>query len=189
MVLPFTDQQCFFVAILAFIVIGFIRGWKRELISLVAVLLAVFLIRPDSGRGFSQFISRLPQIFSFLITGSQANAPQPDASTSNFLGGPWGSIVLFMAIVLLGYFLGNKAFPKPGVPQERFLGVIPGIISGAFVMAYLSSMIPKSPSGQSLLSVAVQAPDPANYIPVLFLIAIVAVIIALVAARAKQAKK
>lgn len=60
MSLPFTDQQCFFIAIVIFAVIGFQRGWRREVVSLAFILLAVLLVRPDSSRAVSEFLSRLP---------------------------------------------------------------------------------------------------------------------------------
>jgi hypothetical protein len=91
---------------------------------------------------------------------------------------------VFLLIVGLGYYIGNRAFPKPGMPQERFVGIVPAIISGAFILAYLSSMLPRS--NGNLVTVAVQAPDPANYVPVIFAIAIVSLVVALVAARAKK---
>jgi len=187
MSLPFTETQCFDVAIRVFIVVGFQRGWRRELVSLVFVLLGIFLIRPDSGKTFSEFLTRLPQVFGFLVTGSSGSNAQPPAQATDFFLGPWGAIILFAAIVGLGYFIGNKAFPKPGTPQERSIGIIPGIVERGFIIAYLSSLIPKTANGQSLFTVAVQAPDPGNFVPVLFLIAIVAVIVALIAARAKKA--
>ena len=72
------------------------------------------------------------------------------------------------------------------MPQERFVGIVPAVISGAFVLAYLNSYFPKDSTGQSLFTVAVQPPDPGNYVPVIFVIAVVAVVIALIAARAKK---
>ena len=182
--LPFTDQQCFFVVMLAFIVIGFQRGWRRELVSLVFVLLGVFLVRPDSSRTFAQFLARLPGTITFFMTGT----PQPSVAgpTTTPLGA-WGSLLLFAIVMGIGYFVGNKAFPaKPATPHERFIGIVPAVISGAFVLAYFSSFFPKNAAGQSLFTVAVQPPDPANYVPVIFVIAVVAVVIALIAARAKK---
>jgi hypothetical protein len=183
MSLPFTEQQCFFVAILAFVVIGFQRGWRRELVSLVFVLLAVFLIRPDSGRTFGQFLSRLPAVLAYLLGGNSAPPSATPEAVTGFLG-PWGPLLVFLLIVGLGYYIGNRAFPRPGMPQERFVGIVPAIISGAFILAYLSSMLPRSQG--NLVTVAVQAPDPANYVPVIFAIAIVSLVVALVAARAKK---
>jgi hypothetical protein len=183
MSLPFTEQQCFFVAILAFAVIGFQRGWRRELVTLVFVLLAFFLIHPDSSRSLGQFLARLPSVFAYLLGGSAAPQTATADQVTTFLG-PWGPLLLFAAIIALGYYIGNKAFGKPGTPQERFIGVIPAIIYGAFILAYLSSILPKSQG--NLVTVAAQWPDPSNYVPVIFAIAIVALIVALVAARAKK---
>lgn len=184
MSLPFTDQQCFFIAILAFAVAGFQRGWRRELVSLVFVLLAVFLVRPDSSKSFALFLARLPGTFAFLITGKQQPAVSPP--DNGFLG-PLGSLLLFAVIVAIGYFVGNKAFPaKPGTTHERFIGIVPAIVSGAFVLAFLSNFFPKNPAGQSQFMIAVQPPDPSNYVPAIFVIAVVAVIVALIAARTKK---
>lgn len=183
MSLPFTEQQCFFVAILAFVVIGFQRGWRRELVTLVFVLLAFFLVHPDAGRSLGEFLARLPSVFAYLLGGSAAPQTATADQVSNFLG-PLGPLLIFAAIVALGYYIGNRAFPKPTAPFERFIGIIPAVIYGAFILAYLSSILPKSQG--NLVTVAVQAPDPSNYVPVIFAIAIVALVIALVAARAKK---
>lgn len=183
MVLPIDSQQCFFVVILAFIVIGFVRGWRRELVSLVFILLAVFLVRPDTSRTFAQFLSRLPTTFGYLI-GNPNAAPAISASPGALT--PFWSLVIFIGVVLLGYYIGNRAFPKPGVPQERFIGIVPAIVSGAFVMGYLSNYL-TSQSGQPRMVVAVPAPDPVSYVPLLLIIAILAVVIGLIAARAKKA--
>lgn len=182
MSLPFTEQQCFFVAILVFVVIGFQRGWRRELVSLVFVLLAVFLVRPDSARTFGLFLARLPAVFAYLVGGSaQANTFSPDAAG---LLGPWGLLLIFALVIILGYYIGNRAFPRPAAPQERFIGIVPAIISGAFILAYLTSVLPKS--GGNQVTLALEAPDPSNFIPVIFVIAIIALMVGLVAARAKK---
>lgn len=183
--LPFTDQQCFFVAMLAFIVVGFQRGWRREVITLVFVLLAVFLVRPDSSKVFGQFFSRLPSTLGFLFTGSAQNGSSGSANT-NFLG-PWGALLVFALIIALGYYVGNRAFPqKPATPTERFIGVVPAVVYGAFILAYLGSFFPKDAAGRALFTVAIQPPDPGNYVAVIFVIAVVALVVALIAARAKK---
>lgn len=186
MSLPFTDQQCFFVAILVFAVAGFQRGWRRELVSLVFVLLAVFLVRPDSSKTFGQVLARLPGTFSFLVSGSaQGNAGNVGNAVGGFMG-PLGSLLIFLAIGVIGYLVGNRAFGKPTTPQERFIGIIPATISGAFVLAFLSNFFPKDATGRSLFTVAIQPPDPGNYLPVIFVIAVVSLVVALIAARTKK---
>lgn len=183
MSLPFTSQQCFFVAILAFIVIGFVRGWRRELVSLVFVLLAAVLIRPGTNNTIGHFIARIPSTLGYLVSGSSGNSSTSTSST-NFLG-PWGTILMFALVVVLGYFVGNKAFPRPTQPAERFIGVIPGVISGAFIMGYLvsSGFFGSKPS----LNIVLTPPDPSNYVPIIFIVAVAASIIALIVSRTKKA--
>ncbi len=186
--LPFTSQQCFFVAVLVFIVIGFQRGWRRELLTLIFVLLAVILIRPGSNGGFiGSLFARIPALLAYLFTGSTGTAATTNATTSNFLG-PWGTLLGFIGVVALGYFIGQRAFPKPINPTERFIGIVPSVISGAFVLGYLTSgnFFAKNQQGQSFFSVVVQPPDPTNYIPVIFAIAVIAVVVGLIAGRAKK---
>ena len=177
MSLPFTGQQCFFIAMLVFIVLGFQRGWRRELVSLVFVLLASVLINPGTSDNVSGFLGRVPAIFAYMTNSAP---PQTNTSAVSFLSGPVWSLIIFIAVVVLGYVVGNKAFPRPTAPQDRFLGVILGVVSGAFILAYLSNYMP---------SVTVDLADssPSNYIPVIFVIAILALIVALIAARVKKA--
>lgn len=182
MSVPFSSQQCFFVAILAFIVIGFIRGWRRELVSLVFVLLAAVLIRPGTNNTIGQIIARIPSTLGYLA--GSPNTSTTGASSSSFLG-PWGTLLIFALVVILGYFVGNKAFPKPATPAERFIGVIPGVISGAFIMAYLvsSGFFGSRPS----VDIVLTPPDPSNYVAIIFVIVVAALIIALIASRTKKA--
>lgn len=186
MPLPLSEQQCFFVAILGFAVVGFQRGWRRESLTLVFVLLAFVLIQPNSSRSIGEFLGRLPSSVGYLISGS--GSPPPTTTPANFLGGPLGSLLLFVGIIALGYYLGNRAFPRPTVPQDRFIGVVPAVISGGFILNYLSQYLPKNTAGQAYVSVNVPAPDPNNMVPVIFAVAIVAVVIALIVARAKKAQ-
>ncbi len=186
--LPFTDSQCFFVAILVFIVVGFQRGWRRELITLVFVLLAVILIRPDSNSGFiTGLFARIPAMFDYLFSGSTRTGATGTAVSNNFLG-PWGTLLVFFIVVAIGYFVGNRVFPKPTTPTERFIGIVPSVISGAFILYYLTTgnFFAKNTAGQSFFSVVVQPPDPTNYMPIIFVIAVVSVVVGLIAGRAKK---
>ncbi len=185
--LPFTSQQCFFVAILVFIIVGFQRGWRRELITLIFVLLAVILIRPNSGGFISNLFVRIPQVISYIFTGSTSTSTATSAASSSFLG-PWGTLLGFVLVVALGYVVGQRVFPKPTTPTERFIGIVPSVISGAFILGYLTTggFFAKNQQGQSFFSIVVQPPDPTNYVPIIFVIAVVAVVIGLVAGRTKK---
>ena len=186
--LPFTASECFFVAILVFIIIGFQRGWRRELVTLVFVLLAVILIRPSSDGGFiASLFARIPAMLSYLLSGSTRTGSTGSAISNNFLG-PWGTLLTFLVVVVLGYVAGNRIFPKPTAPTERILGVLPALVSGAFILGYITTgnFFAKNLDGQSYFSVVVQPPDPMNYVPILFVIAIVTVIAGFIVSRAKK---
>ncbi|MBE3559802.1 MAG: hypothetical protein IMW89_11345 [Ktedonobacteraceae bacterium] len=179
------DLQCFVVAILAFMVGGFMRGWRRELISLLGVLLAVVIVRPETSKGLLQFLARIPAMFSYLTTGSASVTAQSLVPADTAMTPVW-SLVIFVGIVVLGYFAGNKLFPAPGTPHDRFFGIIPAVASGAFVMAFLRNYFSIT-NGRPSITVPLQAPDPFSFFPVIFLIVLLAVIAALIAARAKKA--
>jgi CDP-diglyceride synthetase len=186
MLLPLNSQQCFFITMLVFIVVGFSRGWRREVMSLVFVLLAVVLIHPDTSDALNGFLARLGNFITYLSgSGGQLNSP-PSSSGISFLAGPFWSLVIFVLIVALGYYVGNRVFPQPGTSHERFIGVIPAIISGAFVLFYLSSYA-KSNGGSANLQVQVAPPDPSTFVPVIFVLALIALVVGLIASRFKKA--
>ncbi len=182
--MSFNGPGCFFVAILAFIVLGFQRGWRREVISLVFVLLASVLIRPETGDVIATFLGRIPAVFAFL-TGA---TPSPSGTQPvSFLGGPVSSLIIFAGVVVLGYFVGNRVFGKPATPQERFIGIVPGLLSGAFILWFLSNYI-QTVTHQAVAPVSVTDVNPGNYVPAIFVIAIVALVVALIAGRIKKAQ-
>lgn len=181
-------QQCALVAIVVFIIVGFQRGWRRELVSLVFVMLASLLVHKDTSDALGAFLGRFPAIFAYML--GTAPAPSAIQSSSGFLGGPFWSFVIFLGIAGLGYFIGNRVFPKPTTPQERFIGIVPAIIAGAFVISYMTSYLSSIglvANGSQNVNVNLQSPDPANYVPVVVVIGIIALVAALVAARVKRA--
>ncbi len=180
--LPFTAQQCFFVAIFIFIVAGFFRGWKRELVSLVFILLGIVLVNPASTNAIGQFLTRLPSTISYLTTGTANNPSLIPAQ--NYTFGPLGTLIIFFLIIAAGYYAGNQAFPKPASAGERFIGIIPALVSGAAVLYYLDhSGIFASTGNGATFATVFQLPDPGTYIPFLFIVAIVALIVALISNR------
>jgi hypothetical protein len=63
MTFQLTAPQCFFLVILTFAIIGFQRGWRRELVSLGFSLAAVLFLYLGGGNGLAQFLFlRLPVI-------------------------------------------------------------------------------------------------------------------------------
>ena len=172
------SQTLFLLVMLVFAFIGFQRGWKREVVSLVFVVLAAILIRPNTSDSVGGFFNRLPSMFAYL--SGQPQPEQHQATVGNFFTGPTWSFFIFVGLCLLGYYIGNRVFPKPATPQERFIGIIPAIIAGAFVLAYLT---------QYVQTVSVSTPNPSNYVAIIFIVAIVALVVALIAGRVKKAKR
>lgn len=184
--MPITQQTCFFVAILVFIVVGFRRGWRREVVSLVFVLLASFLIQPTTSDAVGGFLGRIPGIIAVMMGTADTTTP-PTVEQPALIAGAFWSFVIFAAIVVLGYYVGNRVFPAPANPQERLIGIIPAIIAGAFIISSLLRFF-EDPNGNGLRLEFTEA-SPTDFVPIIFVIAILALLGALIAARVKNAKK
>lgn len=183
MTLLLTAPQCFFLVILAFAVVGFQRGWKRELVSLGFSLGAVLFLYLGGGNALAAFVfRRLPVIATIIAGGSGTNIGANSTSASNvFLV----TIIAFVLIVGIGYLIGNKAFPRPATPSERLLGILPAIVSGYFLMLYVTNVLAKT----SLITFGINTPSQGvigNYMLIIFIIAVVVVVAALIAASAAK---
>ena len=177
------DLQFFYLAVIAFGLIGIQRGWRREVVSLVFALTGVVFLFFGLGNALAQFIFlRLPTIIQLAFTGSVNNTQATTLSDSDprvFLT----TILTFIIVVIAGYLIGNRVFPKPAVPQERILGVIPAVIAG-FVMVDAATTFVKN---QIIL--AVDTPSQSsfgNYLSIIFVIAIAALVLALLVASARK---
>ncbi|GAC1522350.1 MAG: hypothetical protein NVS3B14_23240 [Ktedonobacteraceae bacterium] len=180
-----SPEQCFFIGVIAFGFIGFMRGWRREVISMGFVLGGVLFLLLAGGTVVTQLVFvRFPEIFQYITTGKvQAPPPQPSANTVLLV-----TLIAFALIVVLGYIVGNGAFKKdpPLTPGERLLGIVPGLVTGFFLVYYVSNTFAIS----HLITLGVGTPTQnllSNYIPLIFFIAIVLVIIGLIASRVKKA--
>jgi len=184
------DLQCFAIAILVFVVVGFMRGWRREAITLIFVMLGVLLIRPDTSRAVGEFLSRLPATFGYLTTGSSGTGDTGSAVVPDNGTAPWWSLILFAAVYGLGFYIGIRAFPKPSAPQERFIGIIPAVISGAFIINYLTTnYVPKDNiTGQRTLTLPLPSAD-TNIWPIIIFIVVAALLVAFIATRIRKATK
>ncbi|HLH60056.1 MAG TPA: hypothetical protein VKV20_00120 [Ktedonobacteraceae bacterium] len=184
MALLLTAPQCFFIAMLAFGVLGFMRGWRREIVSMAFSLAGVLFLYLGGGKGLADFIFvRFPIILQIIAGGNSSSTKTPPTPTDvNVLV---VTIIAFVVIVGLGYIIGNRAFPKPATPAERFLGVIPAVITGYALIEYVTNVFAKSP----LITVGVNTPSQSqvgNYLLIIFVVAVVAVIAGLIAANAKK---
>lgn len=185
MSLLLTAPQCFFIVILIFAIVGFQRGWKRELVSLGFSLGAILFLYLGGGNGLAQFIFvRLPVIAQIAVNnpGSSPHATTTVVSSGQVL---ITTIVAFVVIIGAGYLIGNKAFPKPTQPAERLLGILPAVISGYFIMLYVTNVLTKA----SAITLGVSTPTQAtigSYMLIIFIVAVVVVVAALIATNAKK---
>lgn len=180
----FTQQQCFIIAIVAFGVIGFWRGWRREVISLAFALTGVLFLLLNGGNALAQlFFVKIPIIFHDLISSSPMATPSAPSANAVLIV----TLVSFVVIVVAGYLIGNKAFTggKSLQPADRLLGVLPGLITGYFLITYIANTFAKSP----LITVGFGTPTQnviTNYVPLLIIVAIVVVVAGLIVARSKK---
>lgn len=178
----FQGWQCFFVVFLAFAVIGFIRGWRREIVSLAFTLAAVLIGALNGGILVAQAVFvRLPLAFQ---DPNNLHTPPSPTSTEVLIV----TALTLTIIIALGYIIGNRAFPKPTTPPERIWGAIPAIISGIAIYSVLSRLTTVVNGGQAF-TLAVPNPSPdmvGNYLLLIFVVLVVLVIIGLVASSAKK---
>lgn len=185
MSLLLTAQQCFFIVILVFAVVGFQRGWKRELVSLGFSLGAVLFLYLGGGNGLAHFLFVTVPILTQVVVSSSGAAPHPASNAVPTTDVLVTTIITFVVIVGAGYLIGNKAFPKPASPQERLMGILPAVVSGYFLMLYVTNVLAKSP----LITFGINTPNQGqvgNSVFILFLIALVVILAALIAASAKK---
>jgi hypothetical protein len=186
MTLLLTAPQCFFIVVLAFAVVGFQRGWKRELVSGGFSLVTVLFLYLGGGNGLAQFLFvRLPVIAQIVAGSSPSGSTSSTVSANSVL---ITTVVTFIVVVGAGYFIGNKAFPKPNNPTERLLGILPAVISGYFMMLYVTNVLAKA----SLITFGVSTPKQntiGSYMLIIVIIVVVVSIAALIITSTKKAGK
>jgi hypothetical protein len=184
--------QFFFIVILVFAVIGFQRGWRRELVSFGFSMGALLLLFIDQGQWLAIFLfNKLPQIGQLIMGGAAASTSNTVSPTDLLLT----RLIVLAVMITAGYLVGNKVFPRPNTPQERLFGILPAIIGGYFLVFYLTNyLLPNSTNGSSSSEVAFSINTPTqdtvgNSVLIIFIIAVVVVIAALIAANAKKPSK
>jgi hypothetical protein len=179
-----TPLQCFFIAIVAFGVIGFQRGWRREVISLAFTLTGIlFLIFGNVG--LSTFVYyKLPHVIATLMSGTSSTQSTPNL-TADDPKVAITTIIAFLTFIALGYLVSSKVMPRATLAPDRLWGIIPGIISGYAILTFFTNALSKA----SLFQLNVNTPNQSligSYLLVVFIIIVVVVILALISASAKK---
>lgn len=184
MVWQLSAPQCFFLAIIAFGVIGFQRGWRREIISLAFTLTGILFLVFGS-LGLAQFVFvNLPRATQALLSGA-STGEAPPAMTASDPRVAVSTGIAFIVFVGLGYLISMRVAPKAANAPERILGVIPAVISGYAILTFVTAAFGKT----SLFTVGVNTPNQSligSYLLVIFVVVVAAVIVALVAASSKK---
>jgi len=174
--------QCFFIVILAFVLMGFMRGWRREIVSLAFTLAAVLIAALGGGYLVAEAIFvRLPLA---LQDPHNLHAPAPPSALEVTII----TVVTLIVLIALGYLIGNRAFPRPTTLAERVWGIVPAITAGVAVYVMLSRLS-NTLNKDVMFTFAVPNPSPGmigNYLLLIFIVLVVLVIIGLVTSSAKK---
>src|SRR5947209_7782887 len=183
MSLTLQSPQCFALAIIVFGFFGFLQGWRIALVLMAFTLAAILFLFIGGAEGIASFIFvRLPETLNTLTAGALFSKSLPPPTANQVL---ISALIALGFAMFLGLIVGNRAFPgKPGsVPtKDHFLGVIPGLVTGYAIISYASHIF----AGTQSLSVGVTTPSTTsvgNYIVVIVIIAVIALILGLLTAR------
>jgi hypothetical protein len=183
MALTLQSPQCFAIAIIVFGVFGFLQGWRIALVLMGITLAAVLFLFIGGANGFAELLFvRLPQTVNVLSGGAIGpKSPSPPGANQVLIS----ALVALGIGLLLGVVIGNRAFPaKPGSisTKDHFLGVIPGLVTGYALISYASRLF----ASNQTISIGATTPSPGtlgNYIVVLVVVAVIALVIGLLTAR------
>ena len=174
--------QCLFLVVLVFAVLGFMRGWRREILSVAFILAAVLVTGIGGGTAVAQLIFvRIPLAFQ-----DPNNLQKPPAPNTTEIA--VATALTFIALIIIGYLIGNKVFPKPSTPAERVWGVIPGIIAGLAIYFTISQIAPALTKGPAI-GLLVSSPNQnviGNSLLLIFIVLVVLVIIGLITSNTKK---
>jgi len=177
----FTVQDALFLlSIIIFAILGYQRGWRREVVSLLFIIVGVVFLNLSGGIYLSMLL------YQFLL-GKPISKTVLNSHPNVLL---FVTIASLVVIIACGYAIGNRLFQKkPPIAQDRTLGLIPGIIAGAVVAAELTYfLLPDTrksviTTGTILLNLNFLI-NPT--VLLIFVIAVVVVIIGLMATRPKK---
>lgn len=183
MPLGLNSVQCFAIVIIIFGFFGFLQGWRSALVLMGFTLAAVLFLFIGSAEGIATFIFvRLPETLHTLTGGALFSSTYPPPSANQVL---LSALIALAFAMFLGIIVGNRAFPgKPGsVPtKDHFWGVIPGLVTGYAIISYASHIF----AGTASISLGVTPPTTSsvgNYIVVIVVIALIALVLGLLTAR------
>lgn len=121
------SSQCFFVLVAVAALVGYIRGWAREVVTCAVVLGAVLYLAAGGER--------------WLVGMAANHLPGPLAALAASGNGLAIGLVALVGASALGYWLGNEYGAGPTLHRHRLSGMLPGAAIGAAFTYYLSEHI------------------------------------------------
>ena len=195
--------QTFIFSLLAGGAYGARRGWSKEVITTAVVLSNVLFLSNGGATFLAHMLSSTigsaasgTALGGALFAGGGGVAPPPSTYTGSAAYGTAGaacttalvtavSRVTFLGLTWLGYRSGTRYGPAPKLSSHRVAGVVPGVVNGAAIAYYVSNNILP---GTSVLLNTPGSIDTGSYLPVVFGIGIVALLVVLfVAGQMKKA--
>src|SRR5260370_8771954 len=155
--------QFYLIVIAIFAIIGFARGWRRELISMAFIVPSVLFLYVGGGDGLAGFfLQRIPYGTNFLTDGAVGpkTLPPPPGPNQVLVV----AIIALIVAIVLGFLVANRAFKPTGTPPERLLGIFPGLVKAIATSSMIGRRLARSPK----LTAGTAAPNPTN-LPSLFL--------------------
>jgi hypothetical protein len=189
MQLLLNSVETFIIVIALFGFLGFLQGWQRMIVVMGFTLGALLFLYIGLANVIAQFFFvRIPLVISDLTGGAIGDKTTPPPPSANQV--LISAIITLIIAIILGFLLSGRAFPPIKVgnitftahTRDRFVGIIPGMITGYAVTAYIGHIFASNPS----ISVGLSTPNTnnlGNTILILFIIALVALIIGVLTAR------
>ena len=131
------ETQCLFFLLLIGAIVGFLRGWQREVITAAIVLgVVLFLVVGGDGIVWNFLFVGIPNLIQGPAAAGAATQTAAQAPTSPFL-----ELLEFSGLTGMGYLVGHRYGAPPKTGQHRLSGVLAGLLNGSVVTFFLSRNI------------------------------------------------
>jgi len=129
--------------------IGFLRGWERSLVTGTIIVLVTWFLLLGGDIGLAH-----------LLTFWQVLRYMPSTQAIHAVAAP-----LYGAVVVMAHAAGSQwgRAPDPKKPSQHWAGIVPGAVTGAAFVAYLSHWAAPELFSQAFTT----------YFPVLFAIGVI----------------
>src|SRR5271167_1777499 len=123
------QDALFLVAIVIFGLNGYRRGWRREIVSLLSLVLGLVFLLMNGGAYMARLLYQL--LLDVNLTEHQLIVSHPRFVLIT-------TLFALALIVGLGYPIGRRRFSGPASSEDRTLGFLLGAFIGVFVAAYVT---------------------------------------------------